>query len=293
VGVCVRNSEGSIEDAIRSIIDQDFPHDLLEVVFVDDGSEDRTLAVINGFVPKLGMPVKVFHHEWKGLGYSRNVVVNNANGEYIVWVDGDMILPKDFLRKQVEFMDKNPGVGIGKGRYGVYDSTSLAAYLENIEAVVEFLDCEQKILSNPLGTGGSIYRVEAIRNVGGFNENIRVGEDTEAEYRIKKAGWLLKTTSVEFFEMRRENWKALWIEYFWHGFGGHLVYKKVSRRSMIYKMFPPTAIVIELLRSFNAYRAVHRKVVFLLPFHWIFKRTAWCLGFALDYLRSSKLRCFL
>ena len=287
IGVCVRNSEDYIKDAIGTILNQGFPHERMEVIFVDDGSEDKTLSIIKSYVPRMDMEVKVFHQEWKGLGYARNVVVDNANGEYIIWVDGDMILSEDFVRKQVGFMDKNPDVGVGKGRYGMYDESSLVAYLENIEAIVEFLGSEQKALSKPLGTGGCIYRIEAIRQVGGFNEKVKgAGEDVEAEYRIRKAGWLLKITPAEFYEMRVKSLKALWDEYFWHGSGGRFISSKIEPSSILYRMFPPAGILTELLRSFNAYNLVHRKVVFLLPLHWIFKRIAWSLGFAISYVQG-------
>jgi glycosyltransferase involved in cell wall biosynthesis len=283
IGVCVKNSENVIEDAINSIIDQDYPHELIEAIFVDDGSEDGTFSVINSFVPRMDMRCEVFHHEWKGLGYSRNVVVNNANGEYIIWVDGDMSLARNFVRKQVEFMDGNPDVAIGKGRYGILRSTSLVAYLQNIEALVELLDCKQKMLSKPLGTGGSIYSVEAIRKVGGFNENIKgAGEDIDAEYRIGTSGWLLEITSAEFYEKRRNSWKDLWNEYFWHGSGGRRIFNKVSPHVMLYRMFPLTIFLTVVSRSCSAYRLTAKKVVFLLPLQWIFKRIAWCLGFVLS-----------
>ena len=123
IGVCVRNSEDHIGDAIESIVCQDFPHECIEVIFVDDGSTDGTLSVIEGYVSRMDMAVRVFHNGWRGLGVTRNVVVGNACGEYIVWVDGDMRLPRDFVRKQVEFMNQHPEVGIGKGEYGIYCKT--------------------------------------------------------------------------------------------------------------------------------------------------------------------------
>jgi len=116
VGVCVRNCEGFVEEVIESIMNQDFPHELMEVIFVDDGSEDETLSIIKGHIPKMDMKVKVFHHEWKGLGYSRNVVVDNATGDFILWVDGDMVLSRDFVSGLVRFMEQNAKVGIAKGK---------------------------------------------------------------------------------------------------------------------------------------------------------------------------------
>jgi glycosyltransferase involved in cell wall biosynthesis len=281
VGVCVKNSEKTLPDAIKSIIDQFYPPELMEVVFVDDGSVDQTLPIINSCLSQIPMASRVFHHDWRGLGYSRNVVVNNAVGEYVIWVDGDMRLTPDFVGRQVAYMDENRQVGVAKGRYCLQESASLVAYLQDVNASVELLNSEKEPLSQPLGTGGSIYRVEAIREVGGFDDAITgVGEDMDAEFRIRSAGWMLKVSFAEFYEMRRSNWGDLWREYFWHGAGGRSIVKRVNPHSMLYRMFPPSILLEIVNRSCRGYSLTHRKVVFLLPLQWIFKRTAWLLGFA-------------
>ena len=281
VGVCVRNSAATIRDTIESIIAQDYPHELMEVIFVDDGSEDDTLRIIKSYVPKMDMRVKVFHHEWRGLGYSRNVVVNNASGDYIIWVDGDMILPNDFVTKQTEFMETHKKVGIGKGQYALYNTNSLVAYLENISAIVSLKNSRSERTYSPLGTGGAIYRVEAIRKVGGFNKALKgVGEDMDAELRIIRAGWELSLTPAFFYERRRERWNELWQEYFWHGYGGSQVTNEIKEfHSVLHKFFPPIAALTIASQAIAAYKMVREKKVFLLPFHWIFKRIAWLFGF--------------
>jgi len=136
IGVCVRNSASTICEAIESIIDQDFPPELLEIVFVDDGSEDDTLAIIQAYVSRMDIAARVFHTEWRGLGPARNIVVNNTRGKYIIWVDGDMILPADHVRKQVEFMELNPKVGIAKAKYGRTAKDGTVAALENAPFMV-------------------------------------------------------------------------------------------------------------------------------------------------------------
>lgn len=280
IGVCVRNSEDHIREAIDSIINQDYPHEIMEVIFVDDGSVDKTLSIIESYVPKMDMFTKVFHQEWKGLGPARNVIVNNAGGKYIVWVDGDMVLSIDFVRKQVTFMEKNPSVGIGKGRYGMYVQANLLETLENMEFVATNFRRRGKTDSTPLGTGGSIYRVEAIRQVGGFDQNITgSGEDHDAEYRVRAAGWLLDITSAVFYERRRKTWKSLWNEYVWHGRSGPYLLGKSKRIVNLYKFWPPVAFTIEFSRISRAYKLTRRKAALLLPFHYAFKRTAWILGF--------------
>jgi glycosyltransferase involved in cell wall biosynthesis len=286
IGVCIRNCENLIGETIKSIMDQNFPHKSFEVIFVDDGSTDRTLSIIQSYLPKFDTQVKIFHHKWKGLGVTRNVVVKHAEGKYIIWVDGDMLLAKDFIKKQVEFMDRNPAVGIGKGRYGMYAQANLAGALENIEFVTG-LQSKEETNSVPLGTGGSIYRVEAIREVGGFNPKVSgSGEDVDAEYRIKAAGWLLAFTLGVFYERRRTSWRALWNEYYWHGKGSSYLFGENRRILNLYTFWPPVLITIEFIRVVMAYRLTHRKVTFLLPFHYAFKRTAWCLGFIRGFFEN-------
>ena len=295
IGVCVRNCEDFIKEAIDSIINQDFPHELMEVIFVDDGSKDRTLSIIRSHVAKMDMHVKVFHSTWKGLGLARSVIIGKAGGDYIVWVDGDMTLSRDYVRKQVEFMEEHREVGIAKGKQALEPGGNLLATLETYSRVAgRMVDYNsEKAQSKSMGTGGCIYRVKAIRQVGGFDENIRgYGEDWDAEYRIRKAGWLLCTTDVQFrdYERGKVLWKDLWCRYLKRGYDLHRFSHKKKAMINFYKMLPPAAFLAGLLHSVKIYRLTSRKVTFLLPLQYALKMTAWCLGFikcSLDSYRNS------
>jgi glycosyltransferase involved in cell wall biosynthesis len=288
IGVCVRNCENTIREAIESIMEQDYPHELMEVIFVDDGSEDKTLSILKEYASKMDMEVKIFHHRWRGLGPSRNVVVKNVSGKYIVWVDGDMILPKDHVSKQVEFMEKNPKVGIGKARYEVIREEKLVATLENIPFMIH--DLRNKSLSSKLpGTGGSIFRVKAIHQIGGFDERLDgVGEDQDAAFRIKDAGWRIERTSAFFFEMREQSWRELWYKYFRYGYGNYKLYRKNREVFKPIRMTPLAGFIAGILLSVDAYRLNRRKTfLVLLPFHFTFKMIAWCLGFLKGQINSK------
>ena len=137
VGICVRNGEKLLPYAVDSVIEQDFPPEQIQVVFVDDGSKDKTPQIISEYLPKLSAESKFIQGSWKGLGSARQTVVENASGAYIVWVDCDMVLANDFIRRQVEFMNANLEVGIGKGMYGINKNEKLVAALENMGFLID------------------------------------------------------------------------------------------------------------------------------------------------------------
>jgi glycosyltransferase involved in cell wall biosynthesis len=290
IGVCVKNNAQTISETIKSIIKQDFPRELMELIIVDGYSEDGTLSIIEGQLKNSEIRFKVFR-EREGLGKARQIVVDNAEGEYIVWVDGDMILSRDFIKKHVEFMDSNPKVGIAKGRYGILkgdEHKNLVAFLEDVEFMLNTQNMGE-VNNKVLATSGCIYRVKAIRQAGGFDPFIKgVGEDMDAESRIRALGWRLCITSAVFQELRRKSWKALWNEYVWHGKGGFRLYHKNKKVLITPKVFPPVLIFKKIVRSVQAYKSIRQKRVFLLPLHYIFKRVAWFFGFLSQYEKTRQ-----
>ena len=278
VGLCVKNSQATVKTAVNSILAQDYPGNLIELLVVDGSSRDQTVETIKKCLASTVLQTRFFseHH---GLGQARQTVIENAAGTYVIWVDGDMELPTDFVRKQVTFMDANPQVGIGKARYGVDKNAKLVASLENMEFLINYgLEGETNL--KYLGTSGCIYRLEAIRQAGGFDINFRgVGEDMDAEYRVHNNGWKLYVTDAVFVERRRDSWRSLWDEYFWHGYGFRSLLNKNRDMVNISKMLPPVAVLVELKRVPKAYKLTGQKTAVLLPFHYIFKRIAWFFGF--------------
>lgn len=290
--MCVRNCEIFIKEAINSILSQDFPHDQIKVVFIDDGSEDGTLAVIKNYERKMDMTTVTIHTSWKGLGNARNMVIENAEGDYIFWVDGDMILSQDFLSKLVEFMEKNPHFGIVKGRQSLLPGRNLLATLETYSrAAGRMINYQsRKGQLKALGTGGALYRLKAIRQVGLFDKRLKgYNEDWDFELRMRKAGWLLTTSNVTFCDYERNGltWEALWTKYWLRGYHSHYFLHK--NRGMIkhFRMFPPAAAIFGLLSSFTLFRLTQRRAVFLLPIQSAFKMTAWYVGFISSHLNSS------
>jgi glycosyltransferase involved in cell wall biosynthesis len=284
VGVCVRNCEATIEEAFNSILAQDFSNELMELIIVDDGSEDNTYSLVCKFASAAKLPIRVYHSGWGGIGHARNIVAANARGQYIVWVDGDMVLSTDYIRKLVELMDSNPDLGIAKGQQSLEPSGNNLAILENYaRAASRMVDYRSKPdSSKALGTGGAIYRKKMLKQVGLFDEALRgYGEDWDFELRARTFGWSLCAINVTFSDYERKGitWSSLWRRYWLRGYHTHHFLHKNKGLIKHTKMNPPVSFIAGLLQSRILFKKTKRKLVFLLPFEYLFKTTAWYIGF--------------
>jgi glycosyltransferase involved in cell wall biosynthesis len=293
IGMCLRNCERFLYSAIDSIVEQDFPHELMEIVFVDDGSEDNTLQVIKDSVSRIDIKARIFHTDWKGLGPARQLVVNDANGRYILWVDGDEVLSKSYVREQVDFMEKHPTVGLTSGYIGFLEG-NLLLNLELVQFVVDhFLFNKPKSFlwkTRKLpGTGGSTFRVEALKQVNGFDVNFTgSGEDIDIGKRIE-ANWSVKLNESVFYEKKGglSTITDLLKKYYWYGTGSYRSFSKNRTTLSLYRMTPPVGFLAGFFYSKVAYKMMGQKALFALPFLFSFKMSAWWVGFIVGQLKAS------
>lgn len=286
VGMSLYNCENTIARAIDSIILQDFTHEKMQVIIADDGSKDHTLEIVQKYIEKIDIPTKVFQTKWMGLGATRNLIVENTESEYLLWLDSDQVLSKDYVRKQVEFMDKNSDVAITAG-VTTLTGKNLVLDLELIPGVIDHFRYGKpktfvwKTEKMP-GTGGATFRLQALKQVNGFNEKLTgVGEDGDVAQRIRKSGWIMKFNEAEFQELHRDmaSFKHLWNKYHWYGYGNEKAYRHNREVFLFFRMSPIAGAVAGFFYSIDAYKLFYKKSVFLLPIHYGFKMTAWMVGF--------------
>ena len=100
--------EDFIERCARSVFEQTYQN--LECVFVDDGSTDSSIDILNQIIneyPSLKDNVHIIHHqENRGLAAARNTAINSCHGDFVMHVDSDDWLEPDaaelLVRRQQE-----------------------------------------------------------------------------------------------------------------------------------------------------------------------------------------------
>ena len=209
-------------------------------------------------------------------------MVENAEGDYIVWLDSDEIIEKDFVRKQVHLMDLNPSAGIVMGKLGILPNANILLILDHLPYIGAFSTRDCNSPSKLPGTGGTTYRRSAVKEVGGFNEEFQGAcEDTEVAFRMTNAGWLVICGEGLFYESHGQmtTLSTSWKRSVKRGISSRKLYNKNNIFFSFYRINPFASFLVSFRYAVLGYLATKRKISFLLPFYYTFKNTAWFIGF--------------
>jgi glycosyltransferase involved in cell wall biosynthesis len=106
VGLPVFNGVGDLESAIRSVLWQTW-RGSLEILVVDDGSTDETVALVQQLTCEYPCIRLVRHDKNHGRPFARNTILREARGEYLAWLDADDEWYPDKLQKQFDLLLKH------------------------------------------------------------------------------------------------------------------------------------------------------------------------------------------
>ncbi len=102
------NHERFVEDAVFSVLEQDFPKVDREILVVDDGSTDGTLKILN----KFGSQIRVLRKPNGGQASAFNVGIPECRGEIIAFLDGDDWWAQGKLQRVAGLMAGDPTLGM-------------------------------------------------------------------------------------------------------------------------------------------------------------------------------------
>ncbi len=99
------NTEKYLDDCILSLLNQDLPEDEYEIIFVNDGSTDNSVQVIEKYMENHPC-IRLISQQNAGVSAARNNGIRLAKGEYIGFVDSDDYIDSDMYRNMLSLAEK-------------------------------------------------------------------------------------------------------------------------------------------------------------------------------------------
>ncbi len=158
-----------------------------EVVVVDGGSTDKTVAEIKKFTKKF--PITIIENHEKSVPGQRNKGVRAAKGAYFIFFDADVRIPRNFLNKLHKRILQKQEL-LFTTRLVCNNNSQKQIILVGISNfIIETLNA----LGKPFAPGFNIIIERSIfEKVNGFDETLKLAEDHDIVQRIRKMGVLLQ-----------------------------------------------------------------------------------------------------
>ncbi len=199
--ICTRNRAGELKDVLQSLMAQECPPGMVEVIVVDNASTDETRQVVGEF-QKLGNRLEV-HYVFEptpGLSLARNMGASVAQGEILAYMDDDGMVEPRWINHLLDAYRRHAGAWAVGGRIKVLWSgprpSWLPKSLEGFFGAFDLGDQEQELHWPQYLYGGHMsFRRDTIECLGGFKttfgrvgKNLISNEDKEFGYRLFLAG---------------------------------------------------------------------------------------------------------
>lgn len=214
--VPVYNRPQEVDELLVSLLQQKDGVDY-EVILVEDGSTETCKKQYDHY--KLLLPVQYFFKPNSGPGLSRNFGAEKAKGQYIIFLDSDVILPEGYLSAVARFLKNNPDVDAFGGPDRAHKSFTTIQKAINYSMTSFFTTGgirggKKRIgafhpRSFNMGISQKVFQVTK-----GFSE-MRFGEDIDMTLRILEAGF--KTALIEdayVYHKRRSTFKQFFKQIF-------------------------------------------------------------------------------
>ena len=195
------NCAAYVAEAVESALAQD--HAAKEVVVVNDGSKDDTLAVLGRF----GDRIRVIDQNNAGPPAARNAGLAAARGDYVAFLDADDVWLQGKLSAQVRHLDANSDVGTvftgwhvwaprADGRYERPAASGNKRVGDEVDAETSGWLYTQLLFDCALLTTTVMLRRSVIDRIGTFDLTLYNGDDYDYWLRASREGRITKLASI-------------------------------------------------------------------------------------------------
>ncbi len=218
-----RNEVDFIRDAIQSILDNDYPAELVEILVLDGMSTDGTREIVQE-ISKQSPSVRLVDNTHKIVPTAMNIGIKEAKGEYIIRIDCHAEFANDYIRKCIEVSQRT-----GAANVGGYWLTLPGANTSVARAIMLATSSRFGVGNSAFRTGGGnemvvdtvpfgTFRKSIFSKVGPYDERLVRNQDIELNSRIRKMDEkIIISPEIELSYINRATLQGIWQQSFNNG----------------------------------------------------------------------------
>jgi len=206
------NEARSIEESVEALMDQRYPE--YEVLVVDDGSNDNTLAIVKKLLPRYPRLrlIHLPHNQGKAMALSAGALISRY--EFLICIDGDALLAPEATTWIMKHFVGSPRVGAVTGNPRVRTRSTLLGRIQvgEFSAIIGLIKRAQRIYGRVFTVSGvvSAFRKSALHHVG-YWSNDMVTEDIDISWKMQLNHWDIRfEPNALCWILMPETYSGLW-----------------------------------------------------------------------------------
>jgi len=191
------NGKNCLENCLKSLLSLNYPQDKLEIIVVDNCSDDDSFTKAKKICPG----AKFIQNDTNNYCKANNLGIKNARGRYIAFLNNDVVVNTDWLIELTRVMEEKKEVGLAGGKImfmegGLIQSAGLEEYPGFYWGDRGFKEQDNGQYDNNneevpgLCGAAVVYRKECFSSIGFFDEDfVMYLEDLDMAFRCREKGW--------------------------------------------------------------------------------------------------------
>ena len=255
----VYNEKEYIEKCICSILQQDYPKENIEILFVDGMSTDETREIITKYSKEYSF-LKLLDNPQKIVPCAMNIGIQSAVGEVVIRLDGHCVYPPNYISSLVEYLYKLNADNVG-GVWNILPANQTAeaqavaiasSHSFGVGNVAFRIGTTQikEVDTVPFGC----YKRKVFDKIGLFDEELIRNQDNEFNARLKNAGgkiYLIPDITIDYYA--RSNIKKICSMYYQYSLFTPLVQQKLGKCDTWRRMIPTLFLIGLLLGGISCF----------------------------------------
>ena len=245
-----RNEKNYISMCIDSFLKQSYPIELMEIVIADGMSDDGTKDILEEYSQKYSN-VRVIDNKGLSAPKGMNLGIKSSNKDIIIIFGAHAYADKDFVKNNVEYLNKHeigcaggPIETVNDNKVGKAISLAMSSPFGVGNALFRYAQKETYVDTVAFGA----YRREVLEQIGYFDEELVRNQDDELNYRVIKEGYkIILSPSIKSTYYGRGSYAKLWKQYYQYGFWKVRVMQKHGKPAAIRHLVPMAFVLTNIL----------------------------------------------